>query len=311
MSKQCTNTVLMIRPKHFGFNPETALNNSFQSLDKSLTEQEVQNLALAEFDALVSCLRDHQVQVVVVEDTESPIKPDAIFPNNWISFHRSSAIITYPMESKIRRNERREDIVDQMMKQFSIERRYSLEHYEDKGQFLEGTGSMVLDRKAKVVYACISSRTDPTILDKFCALTGYNRVLFLAKDQKGVPIYHTNVLMSIGEQFALICWECVDPQDRKKIETSLKDAGRTIVEITMNQLSAFAGNMLEVQGFSGSSLIVMSKAAHSSLSEEQVSLLETFGQIVSSPLDTIELFGGGSARCMMAEIFTPITSGDY
>jgi hypothetical protein len=311
MSKQCTDTILMIRPKNFGFNPETAPNNSFQSADTSLTAQEIQQRALAEFDSFVTRLQEHTVRVVVVEDTESPRKPDAIFPNNWISFHQSSALITYPMQSKIRRNERREDIIEQVMAEFAFERRYSLEHYEEKGHFLEGTGSMVLDRSQKVVYACISIRTDPTTLDKFCALTGYSRVLFQAKDHLGASIYHTNVLMSIGDQFAVICLECIDLQDRKKVETSLKDAGKTIIEISLDQLRAFAGNMLEVKGASGQSFIVMSRAGWRSLRKDQQTMLEDFGQIISVPLETIEHFGGGSARCMMAEIFTPTPNGDY
>ncbi|NND34478.1 MAG: amidinotransferase [Saprospiraceae bacterium] len=301
----------MIRPKHFGFNPETASNNSFQIQEVDIDQAEIQKRALHEFDNMVALLRDHAVEVVVFEDTGTPQKPDAIFPNNWITFHRNSAVITYPMQSKLRRKERREDIILAIMEKFAFERRYSLEQYEEKGRFLEGTGSMVLDRQAKIVYAAISIRTDPTILDKFCALTGYRRVLFQAKDKNDVPIYHTNVMMCIGDEFAIVCTRSIMPQDRKKVIDSLEATGKAIIEITPDQLHTFNGNALQILDQYGNAIIFMSDSARRSLTLEQKSALEEYGKILSTSLETIEKLGGGSARCMMAEIFTPTADGDY
>lgn len=309
---QCTDTILMIRPAHFGFNPETAENNVFQSNTSDLTTDQIQEKAQQEFDTLAKTLETKGIKVIIVEDTDSPIKPDAIFPNNWISIHSNGAIITYPMQSGLRRKERREDVIDMLMERFSMDRRYSLEHYETKNLYLEGTGSMVLDRINKVVYACISVRTDPTILDKFCALTGYQRIVFEARDLHGNAIYHTNVMMCLGENFVVICLESIqNPDECSYVKQTLLHSGREIIEISQEQLAAFAGNMLELSSIDGLRKIVLSQQAYHSLTTLQREILSGYGEMVYTPLDTIEHFGGGSARCMIAEIFTPNRSASF
>lgn len=302
----------MVRPAHFNFNPQTATNNAFQSNSTNLTPQEIQSQALKEFEDLVSSLQEMGVSVHIVQDTDLPQKPDAIFPNNWITTHRVGAIITYPMQSPIRRKERREDVVSELMKRYGFDRRYSLEQYEERDLFLEGTGSMVLDRINKIVYACISIRTDPTVLDKFCALTGYDRVLFTAEDKEGQAIYHTNVMMTMGTEFALVCLASITNEDeRLLVVDKLQSGGRSVINISLDQMTRFAGNMIQITGSFGRQFIVMSTQARNSLTESQKDTLGSYGTIIHSPLDTIEYFGGGSARCMIAEIFTPRPGGDF
>ncbi|MCB0686514.1 MAG: amidinotransferase [Saprospiraceae bacterium] len=306
MNLQCTDTIMMIRPVHFGFNPQTAANNSFQSDAVDLMPEEINMRAQSEFDRMVESLQEVGVNIHLVEDTPTPEKPDAIFPNNWITTHANGAIITYPMQSPLRRKERREDIIQGLMKKFKFDKRYSLEYYEDKDLFLEGTGSMILDRIHRKVYSCISKRTDPTILDKFCALTGYRRVVFNAIDSSGMPVYHTNVMMSIGSEFCLICLDAIDNSDeRKYVEDQLKEGGRKIIEISVEQMNAFAGNILQLQGSFERQFIIMSSTAFASLTESQILEIQEFATIIHSSLDTIEFIGGGSARCMIAEIFVP------
>ncbi|MDH3650018.1 MAG: arginine deiminase-related protein, partial [Saprospiraceae bacterium] len=262
--------------------------------------------ALKEFDNFVETLRSHGVNVIVEEDTQKPHKPDAIFPNNWLSLHQNGSIVTYPMYSPRRRKERREPIIERISDQFGFTRRYSLEQYEDEGLFLEGTGSMVLDRKNQIVYACLSDRTDPTVLDKFCALMGYDRLLFIAMDKEGKTIYHTNVMMSIGDGFAVVCLDSIHNLDEKEeLRRRLSESGKDIIEIDLEQLYDFAGNILQVRSSMGESLIVMSKNAYRALRTTQTEVLSRHGKIIHSTLDTIEKYGGGSARCMMAEVFTP------
>jgi len=302
----------MVRPANFGYNEETAKSNSFQSDASDLSRAEIQERALEEFNLLVKSLEEAGVNLCVVDDTEEPIKSDAIFPNNWITTHSNGAVITYPMLSESRRDERREDILSKIMNEFKIDRRYSLEHYEEKDQMLEGTGSMVLDRINKVVFACISSRTDPTIIDKFCALTGYSRVLFEAIDEDGISIYHTNVMMSVGDHFAVVCLDAVKTsEERDFLKNELLKTGRELIEINLQQMKSYAGNILQVLNNKGESILLMSRAAELAFTQEQKSTLEKYGKILSSNLDTIEFFGGGSARCMVAEIFTPSKSGDF
>ncbi len=305
MTEQCASTVLMVRPAHFGYNEQTEDDNAFQSQQDDLTEEAVHGLALSEFDALVAILRDQGVEVFQVEDTDHPIKPDAIFPNNWVTFHANGAIITYALRPSNRRAERREDVLDQISERYGFDRRYSLEHYEDKHQFLEATGSMVFDRPNKMVYACISERTNPLILDKFCALTGFGRKVFRTKDPAGHPIYHTNVMMCIGEMFAVICTEVVDPQDRQDVVHHLEKAEKEVIEITYEQLTAFAGNMIQLKNQQGESFILMSKQAYHSLDPVQIDRLKSHGKLLPCAVPTIESIGGGSVRCMVAEIFPP------
>ena len=306
MTYQCTNTVMMVRPHQFGFNPETAENNAFQKNDESLSAKEIQARALKEFDEMVLLLQDHGIQVEVFEDTEVPSKPDALFPNNWISMHANGSIITYPLLSKIRRAERREDIVEKMITKYGFNRRYSLEQYEEKGIFLESTGSMVIDHLAKVVYACLSARTDPSVLDKFCTLMGHDRVVFTGVDKNGQAIYHTNVLMAIGEKLAIICLESIsNDNELNEVRTRLESSGKIILEISFAQMAAFAGNMLELTGNGGRNILIMSESAFRSLEPLQIEQIRHYADPIYTPLDTIEKYGGGSARCMLAEIFRP------
>ena len=306
MPTQCTSIVLMVRPSQFGYDEETAEDNAFQCNPGDESKTAIQQNALEEFDEMVRLLRDYAIEVVVMEDTPAPAKPDAVFPNNWISFHENGSIITYAMRAKRRRAERREDIIEQMSQKFGFDRRYSLEHYEEKGQFLESTGSMVLDRVNRVVYACISERTNPLILDKFCALTGYERIVFEALDSQGQAIFHTNVMMCIGQSFAVICSSAI-PQDHDRLEVTsrLESCGKAIIDITFEQLQSFAGNMIHVMSKKGESLIILSEQAFRSLTPHQVDVLKLHGNLLPVSIPTIERVGGGSVRCMMAEVFTP------
>ena len=292
----------MVRPKHFGYNTETAVNNEFQSKpgeDRSI----LAGRAVAEFDHMVGILRNEGVHVEVVPDSDRLSSPDAVFPNNWISTHSNGAMITYPMFAENRRAERREDIIEILQKKFGFTRRYSLEQYESQGIFLEGTGSLVLDRLQEVAYACLGPRTDPTLLDKWCVLTGYDRFIFQAEEPPGSPIYHTNVMMSIGTRFAVVCLESItDSTVRSELVRKLS-LERTVIPIERGQMQAFAGNILELRGRKDHPLIVMSSQAFKAYSGDQRDLLSQFGKIIHIPIDTIEYVGGGSTRCMIAELF--------
>jgi len=304
--QQITQNILMIRPAHFGFNQETAKNNSFQVNDHSISPLEITSMALQEFDQFVNLLRAKGVNVMVIEDNPNVKKPDAVFPNNWISFHQDGTLITYPMFSEVRRKERDESIIKEIENKFKVEQRYSLEQYEFEDQFLEGTGSMVLDRKNKVVYACLSPRTDARVLNKFCVLRGFDSVIFFAKDETGKDIYHTNVMMALATDYAVINLQAItNEEERNKVVSRLKSTNKDIIEISNKQMNAFAGNMLQVQTNTGIPLLIMSASAYESLTKSQLESLEQFNEIVFSPVTTIEKYGGGSVRCMMAEVFLP------
>lgn len=301
---QNTNHILMIRPAGFAFNTQTAGSNSFQ--DSSAQSADTQQKALAEFDGFVDTLRANGVQVWVVDDTEDPHTPDAVFPNNWFSLHDDSRMVLYPMQAENRRLERRADIAHHLAEVFTMHDIVDYTAFEQDSKFLEGTGSMVLDRENKICYACISPRTHIEILQRFCITMGYTLIDFTATDKAGKLIYHTNVVMCVGQEFMVICMECIPNEaERTRIKNSTK---KTIVEISFEQLEHFAGNMLEVVNDKGEHLLVMSEQAHKSLTSTQISQLEQFAKIVSAPLYTIEANGGGSARCMMAEIFLPMKS---
>ena len=307
MAAQTTDSILLVRPSNFGYNEETASNNSFQKRESQLSRKEISERAISEFDNMVQILRQAHLSVEALQDTFEPEKPDAVFPNNWVSFHENGAIITYPLFSAKRRPERREEIIDFIEVKYGFQRRYSFEQYETKSLFLEGTGSMVLDRINRKVYSCFSPRTDPTILDKFCALMDYNPVMFTAKDSQGIDIYHTNVMMAIGEGFVVLCLDSlVIPDDRVAVIKSLKETKKEIIEISLDQMNAFAGNLLPVRNAMGESLIVLSEAAFQSLTNGQQDSLSSHGKLIVIPIYSIEYFGGGSIRCMVAEIFKPI-----
>ncbi len=303
MPAQTTSRVIMIRPSAFGFNVETAANNTFQH--KPVEGQEaIRNKAVLEFDNLVSLLRHEGVEVRVIEDTVDPVKPDAVFPNNWISFHENGTVVTYPMFSPLRRQERREDMIKALEDDFIIRQRLALEFREGQEQFLEGTGSMVLDRVNHIAYACLSPRTDPNVLDQWCSMMGYTSVTFDAIFQ-GTPIYHTNVMMAIGDGVCVICLDVIPAFQREMVKNSLLTSGREVVELRPEQISTFAGNMLALHNTRGEQIMVMSKTAHESLDAMQRDTIERHARIVSSDVHTIETIGGGSVRCMIAENFLP------
>ncbi len=298
----------MIRPTRFESNPMTAESNVFQGRS-GVTPAEQQQEAAREFDALVDALRAAKIEVVVVDDTTEPHTPDSIFPNNWVSFHADGRVVLYPMEAPNRRTERRPDIIERLVDEFGFQvtEVLDLSEHENSGHYLEGTGSMVLDRVNRVAYACLSSRTQLDPLGDFAQRMGYDVVAFDAVDKNGVPIYHTNVLMSVGEALAVICDEAiVRDEQRDAVMTRLRESGHDVVSISYDQLDAFAGNMLELRSKEGDRVFAMSSQAWSSLDAEQRKILQANGKIVSSPINNIENSAGGSVRCMLAEIHLPI-----
>ncbi len=297
----------MIRPCCFGPNDQTAQSNFFQR-SSTIPRAEIQVRAVAEFDALVKALADAGVEPIVFQDTDSPLKPDAVFPNNWVSFHADGRVFLYPMEAPTRRAERRMDIIETLSQKhaFRVTDIVDLSTWEERGGFLEGTGSMVLDRVRRIAYAALSSRTHMQVLADFSQRAGYEISAFDAVDAQGRSVYHTNVMMCIGEEFAVICADAIaDRQQRADVLAQLTASGREIVEISLAQMERFAGNLIEVAGATGTSVIVLSDAALGVMSKTQLDSLARCGRILSIPIDTIESAGGGSVRCMMAEVFLP------
>ena len=285
----------------------TAESNVFQG-QNSATPQEQQAAALREFDALVTALRGAGVNVVVVEDTPEPHTPDSIFPNNWVSFHADGRVILYPMEALNRRTERRMDIIEKLGGElgFQVSEVLDLSDHETDGHYLEGTGSMVLDRANKIAYACLSSRTQLDPLGDFAQRMGYDVVAFDAVDSNGIPIYHTNVLMNIGESVAVICDEAIAREDqRAAVLNRLQETGHEIVRLSFDQLDAFAGNMLELRSKNGNRVLAMSARAWGSLDDAQRQILLANGEVISTSIDNIERSAGGSVRCMLAEVHLP------
>ncbi len=303
MPMQNTSHLLMIRPVNFSFNAETAVNNAFQQAN---TDHDTQERSLKEFNDFVALLTGHGIDVTVVDDTPEPYTPDSIFPNNWISFHADGSIVLYPMFAANRRQERKQHVIDRIANKFAVKAKTDLSPYEKEGLFLEGTGSMVLDRDKKIAYACLSPRTDKTVLESFCKEKDYTPVSFTATDGKGQAIYHTNVLMCVADKYVVICLDAIpDTGERAAVEQAITESGKTIIPITLEQMNRFAGNMLQVKNDAGKQFLVMSSQAYESLTPNQVNSLHSFNTILHSPLYTIEKNGGGSARCMMAEIFLP------
>jgi hypothetical protein len=300
---QATNHILMIRPVDFKFNTQTADNNKFQ---QATAQQDVHDKAIAEFDGFVAMLRANGVEVTVIDDTLQPETPDSIFPNNWVSFHDDGEVILYPMFSENRRAERREDILTTLSNHFQINKVTDLSTDEARDIFLEGTGSLVLDRDHKIAYACLSFRTNEIALAKFCEATGYTSVVFNAVDETDFPIYHTNVMMCIGDKFAVVCFETIkNDAEIENLMHSLKSTNKEIVAINFDQMNHFAGNMLQVKNAKGESLLVMSEQAYKTLNQEQITVLSKYAKLIYAPLYTIETNGGGSARCMLAEVHLP------
>ena len=308
MKKQITNTVLMVRPVRFRMNEETVVNNYFQE-EMDLKNEEINRQAQQEFDAFVHKLREVGVKVIGVDDIYEQNTPDSVFPNNWITFHQNGNVAIYPLFAENRRRERREDILDKVEEEgFLIENVYDYTDAEQENIFLEGTGAMVLDRVHRKAYCALSPRADEELFIEFCEDFEYTPVIFKAYqkvDGKQVPIYHTNVMMALGENFAVVCLDTItDKSERKNLLHHLKEDKKEIISITPEQMCQYAGNMLQVQG-KNSTYLVMSDTAYNALTPQQIQTIEKYTQILHSNLETIETCGGGSARCMLAEVFNP------
>lgn len=311
MVPQSTSSIMMVRPAAFRKNEQTAVNNHFQQQLADRTEEEVLDLALAEFDGFVEALRDAGVTVLVFEADSELDAPDALFPNNWVSFHANGTVGLYPMFAENRRVERRDDIIHDLehLHGFEVTDIIDFTEFEEHDKFLEGTGSLVLDRKHNRAYAALSPRTDRLAFAHFCEEMDMDGVAFHAMQDTPdgrAPIYHTNVMMAIGSSFAVVCLDCIDDEEeRDLVRESLEEDGLEVIALTEAEIAHFAGNMLEVQSQSGEILIVMSEQARQALSPDKLERIVAHGKIVSAPLSTIETCGGGSARCMLAEIHLP------
>ena len=306
MHKQITSQLLMVRPANFSSNIETLETNKFQSgLSSRESQESIQSLALKEFDNMVNLLREHHINVFDVDDIKELNNTDALFPNNWVTFHQDNTAVIYPMMAISRRKEKRNDILKYIeeFEAFRIEKVIDLSYLEKDGSFLEGTGSMVLDRINKIVFACKSSRTSVNALEVFCKQLNYSPVVFEAFNDD-LPIYHTNVMMSLGQETAFICSESIKNQkDIKDIHKLFELSARKIIELSIAQMNQFAGNVLEVENTKGQSHLIMSEKAYQSLEAPQIQSINKSSKIIPVPLNTIEKYGGGSARCMIAEIF--------
>ena len=305
--RQCTDTVFVVRPCRFQANPETAASNAFQAQAPWQDLAKSNALAQQQFDGLVQRLEAAGVRCLVFDDTPEPHTPDSIFPNNWITTHAGGSVVLFPMEAPSRRGERRQDLIDSLASEhgFTISRTVDLSPHEQAGRYLEGTGSLVLDRVHRVAYACRASRTDPAALEAFAQALDYRVVLFDSVDAKGKPIYHTNVMMWLGETLAGVCLASLSEADRARVETALAESGHTVVDLSYDQLEAFAGNMLELRSRGGSAVIAMSQQAFDSLDAAQRAQLEAHATLVHSNIDHIETQSGGSVRCMLAEVHLP------
>ena len=304
---QCTDTLLMIEPVAFGYNAQTAENNYFQTNSENAQTQEK---ALQEFKDFAEKLRGKGIRIITVKDTAEPHTPDSVFPNNWVSFGSDGKVFLYPMFAPNRRDERRPEILEAVKNAgFEIREIDDWSRYEKENRFLEGTGSMIFDHDHKLAYGSVSLRLDEKLFREFCKKTGYEPVVFHSFQDAGasrLPIYHTNVMMCIADRYAIICLDSVDDElEREKVQETLKSSGKEIIEISEGQLQQFAGNMLQVQNTDGKKFLVMSQTAYQSLDAGQIRRIEKYNEIISSDLHTIETNGGGSARCMLAEVFLP------
>ena len=306
-SRQTTAHVFLVRPARFTQNPETLESNAFQK-PVTLPPDTLAQAARDEFDGVVRALRGAGVEAIVFEDTQSPVTPDAVFPNNWITTHADGRVFLFPMESPARRLERRMDIVEALAGDhgFAVTDVVDLSPYEQRGSYLEGTGSMVFDRPGRLAFAALSSRTHAPVLAEFARLAGYEICAFHAADAGGRTVYHTNVMLAIGEKFAVLCADAiVDTVQRDAVLRRLFDTGRQVIPISFAQLAAFAGNLLEMRSAAGEAVLAISTRAREALSANQLASLEACGQVLAVEMDSIEAAGGGSVRCMIAEIFLP------
>ncbi|MBK5271749.1 MAG: amidinotransferase [Bacteroidia bacterium] len=297
------STILMIRPAAFGFNEETEEDNFFQ-FNTNIGNHDLQHKAEGEFDNMVEKLMHYGISVIVINDTKEPAKPDAIFPNNWLSTSPDGVVSVFSMFAPNRRAEKRDDILKKLKEQFVVKNIQNLSEFEKEGRFLEGTGSMVIDHENKMIYASISERTNMPVLEKFVSANGYQAIVFIATDKNGRHIYHTNIMMSIGENFAVLCEESIDEEwELIAVRQLLESTGHTIIPITREQMHCFAGNMLQLQNNKGDKFLVLSQTAFNSLRKEQKQMLEAYSQLMPIDIPIIEKVGGGSVRCMMAEVF--------
>ncbi len=297
------STILMIRPAAFGFNEETALNNYFQS-PTACSKEEIQKKAVLEFDNMVQVLHDHGICVMVIEDSKDPPKPDAVFPNNWISTSPEGIISVFPLYASSRRPEKRNDILEKLSKEFVVKDLQDWSEYEVEDRFLEGTGSMVTDHDNKMIYACVSERTNLSVLEKYATRNNYKAVVFLATDKDHRPVYHTNVVMTLGERFCVLCEEAIDEEwELIAVRQLLESTHHVIIPITREQMHRFAGNMLEVKNDKKEHFLVLSQTAFGALRKEQKDMLEAFARLLPIAVPTMEQVEGGSVRCMMAELF--------
>ncbi len=300
--EQSTSKIMMIRPKNFCFNEEAAQSNSFQNR-LNLSHQEVQEKVLSEFDQFVQQLTNSGVNVNVVEDTAQPIKPDAIFPNNWISMSHDGKVTLFPMCNPNRRIEKRGDIVNELKLNHQVQEVIDLSRWEEKGKFLEGTGSIVYDHVHQKAYASISERTDQDVFVEYCKQTGYEPVIFEANDSNGQPIYHTNVVMGIGTGYVVINLECIPKEYHQKLQEGFKEDSMEVIAISNAQMEKFGGNVLEVRNESGELFLVVSETAIKVMNEDQIRSIKKHADIISVSIPVIETIGGGSVRCMLAENF--------
>jgi hypothetical protein len=300
---QIASTVLMVRPASFGFNAETAQNNVFQKNIKA-SQKEIQQKAVGEFDKFVATLRKKGVEVIVFDDTAKPVKPDALFPNNWFCTLGDGTLAVFPMYAPNRRIEKRNDLLEMLVDKFNVRDVEDWSEYEAESLFLEGTGSMIIDQDYKVIYACISPRTNKSVLEKFAYAHGYKAMLFYSRDENGTDVYHTNVIMHLGETYAVICMESITNEtERIAVSQLLISTGHEIIPISLKQVHAYAGNMLQVKNAKGEKFTILSKSAYNSLTKEQKDILQHHTTLLPMDIATIETIGGGSTRCMMAEIF--------
>lgn len=301
---QTTSHILMIKPVAFDFNAETAVNNAFQQQGSN---ENAQQKAEAEFDGFVQKLTAAGIDVTVVNDTPVPHTPDSIFPNNWISFHADGSIVLYPMYAANRRAERKQHVLDTIAAKFAVTNQIDFTAKENDNHFLEGTGSMVLDRDRKIAYACLSPRTDKAVFEEWCSKMNYTPCSFYSVDENGGEIYHTNVMMCVADAYVVICLDSIrNTAERERVVNMITNSGKEIIEISYEQMNRFAGNMLQLQNKNGQRYIIMSSQAYNALTGEQIRKLELYNPIIHSDLSTIETNGGGSARCMMAEVFVPL-----
>jgi hypothetical protein len=292
--------ILMVRPYQFYFNQQTASNNFFQS---NINIENANELAIAEFDAMVEKLRAHQIKVNVVQDTKDPSTPDSIFPNNWISTHAGGTLCLYPMYAENRRAERKSSVIEFLQANYKIENLLDITHFEKEGKFLEGTGSMVLDHQNRIAYGCLSERLDKNAFNEWCDKMQFKPISFKAVDDKAQPIYHTNVMMCMANQFVVICLDSIpNEQEKQMLVNSFDQTNKEVIDISQDQLNHFAGNMLQVFDIAEKPHLIMSEQAYTSLHPAQLKSLEKYNPLLTISIPTIEALGGGSTRCMMAEI---------